>query len=511
MVSPAACLWLLCAGAAFAAQAPEVRPTAASGEEDDSLRRLARTLRGDPEASDRVAERIFRSRIAEDLANSPDPELGLAKIRQWVKKNPEDAAALALGFAKDDAQGTHDFEDSLFRGVNRLFEVNPDFNRGIFGKLKLAGAESQAAMRDDGLDDDERTELLRKFFEGGAPASEKVGSPGSQGGPSGGLGAASAGSGSYDRLSAANVSGYSPQVQAWQSEMNRSLVPGAPRLVETGRLDHATLRHPVYALDHDIRKLESSFRAQRASAQARSLGQEARLRAGDLADEKVQAELDRSAGGKDFLRHAARRRKALAAASKARDIFSARADEAKEASRVTAALVKELSRLRREAARRIAAAAALEEMDLLEGAGPVLSPRLRETIARTPVEEGLRVRYLLRGEGLERARQETLGRLAQGLELLESSGEQEKLDEAGRALGAARIEARGLLRLMEEYSLVPERLSALGPAPSGFKDRIKARLARFLPNARFARAWREQGEERRSLEEAFRRVAASAR
>jgi hypothetical protein len=35
-------------------------------------------------------------------------------------------------------------------------------------------------------------------------------------------------------------------------------------------------------------------------------------------------------------------------------------------------------------------------------------------------------------------------------------------------------------------------------------------LARFLPNARFARAWKERKEERRSLEEAFRRLAASA-
>ncbi len=509
-MSWAACLWLLCAGAAFAAQAPEVRPVAAAGEKDDSLRRLAWTLRGDPEAADRVAERIFRSRIAGDLADSPDPELGLAKIRKWVKKNPEDAAALALGFAKDDAQGTHEFEDSLFHGVNRLFEVNPGFDRGIFGKLKLAGAESQAAMRDDGLDDDERTELLRRFFEGGASASGKVGAPGSRGGPGGGLGAASAGSGAYDRLSAANVSGYSPQVQALQSEMNRSLVPGAPRLVETGRLDHATLRHPVYALDHDLRRLESSLRTQRASAQARSLGQEARFGSGKLADGEIQAELDKSAGGKDFLLHGARRRKALEAASKARDLLSERAERAKDPSRVTAALVKELSGLRREAARRIAAAAALEELDLLEGAGPVLSPRLRETIARTPVEEPLRARYLLRGEGLERARQETLGRLAQGLDLLESSGAQEKLDEAGRVLARARSEARGLLRLMEEYSRVPELLSALGPAPSGLTDPQKARLAPFLPHARFARAWREREEQRRSALEAFHRIAASA-
>ncbi len=185
--------------------------------------------------------------------------------------------------------------------------------------------------------------------------------------------------------------------------------------------------------------------------------------------------------------------------------------EAKDATRVTTALVKELSGLRREAARRIAAAAALEELDLLEALGPALSPRLREMIARAPVEEPLRARYLLRGAGLDRSREEVVKRLKEGVDLLESSGAQEKLDEAGRVLTRARNEARGLLRLIEEYSRVPELLSALGPAPSGLRDRLKARLARFLPNTRFARAWREREEERRSLEEAFRHLAASAR
>lgn len=493
---------------ASAAQAPEVRPAAAAGEEDDAVRRLSEVLRGDPEAAGRVAERILRSRLAEDLAKSQAPERGLAQIQEWVKKNPHDAASLALGFARDDAQGAHDFEDSLFEGVNRLFEVNPDFNRGIFGRLKLAGAESQAAMRDANLDDDERTELLRKFFEGGSAASGKIGSP-PVGGRSQGPGAASAGGGAYDRLSVSNVSGYSPQVQALQSEMNRSLIPGAPRLVETGRLDYATLRHPFYALDYDMRRLEFSLRLQRAQAQARSLGLEGRFGAESFAERAVQEALDKAAGGKDFLVNAARRRRALEAASKARELFSGQAEKAKDPSAVTTALVKELSGLRREAARHIAAAAALEELDLLEAGGPVLSDRLRKTIAKAPVEESLRARYLLRAAALEGAREETLRRLREGVESLGSSVGQERLDEAGRDLARARNEARGLLRGIEEYSRVPERLSALGPPPSGLKARLKAQLARLLPGSRFARELRQREEERRSLQDAFRRIAAS--
>ena len=64
----------------------------------------------------------------------------------------------------------------------------------------------------------------------------------------------------YDRLSAGNLRGYSPQLLAMQSALNQRRPPGAPALVETGKLDYLTLSYPGFGMKFDVENLERRMR-----------------------------------------------------------------------------------------------------------------------------------------------------------------------------------------------------------------------------------------------------------
>ena len=302
---------LLFAAPASAGDAPPITGGAVSTKDTELARRMKEALKSDPALAQTLAERILRSSLAGEFIKEGPKNAGeeerraaaLEDIKTWILENPSEAAFLAVGFSKDDREGNHEFEQSLFQRVSRFFALNPDRDKGILGRLNRLGSESQSLIKQLNMDDDERRQLLQKMFEGSAETQAKVSGKsegsGGKGGEAPSKGASYAGDAIYDRLSAANPTGYSPQVQQLQSELNAAGAPGAPRLIETGKLDYPTLRHPYHALAYDAGRIDSSYRAQRAWAQAKALKLEGSYAQEQYRDPAVQKELDEKAKGKE--------------------------------------------------------------------------------------------------------------------------------------------------------------------------------------------------------------------
>lgn len=292
-------------GAAVAQDVPDPgREREVESAATAEVRRAAERLERDPAAAEALTERIMRSRVRRRLG-AEDPE----RISAWVRKSPASAAHLAVGFAQDDARGDDSFERSLDTRLERLFQLNPGRYRGLFGRLSGMSLESRRIGLERPDEEDSR-EALKRLFEGRQSSEGKVRAR-----------TEVRAEASYDRLSAGNLGGRSPDVLAYQNAMNQRRAPGAPRLVETGRLDHATLRYPYYGLRYDLDRLKRA--------------------AGDVPA-------------------ASRRGLALAGAEAAIADFDAEAGRAAAPGGITRERIQRLSRLRRRAARWIAAASVSE-------------------------------------------------------------------------------------------------------------------------------------------------------
>ncbi|MBI5243979.1 MAG: hypothetical protein HY922_09935 [Elusimicrobia bacterium] len=512
MKALALALLLLPCARARAADPPSVSGKAVDTRDTELARRMKAALKDDPAAADSLAGRILESSLADQFEAPKRGDLRGA-IRDWILQNPADAAFLAVGFAKDDREGNRDFEKSLYTQVSRSFELNPSRDQGLLGRLKAAGSESQGLVKDLDMDDDERRELLRRMFEGGSKAEGRVGARGGEGGsrkgeePSKGL--SYAGDALYDRLSAGNPTGYSPQVQQLQSELNLTLAPGAPKLIETGRLDYPTLHHPYYALAYDAERLDAAYSAHLAWAQARSLGLAGRYSAEQYRDPAVQRKLDKRSKGKappSF----ARRREALDAAAKSVKEFDVEAERTKDPKAITAKALKALSAKRRDAARWIVAAALEEDLSRLEQFRGFLTPLLVETIRRAAPDPESAELYLKRGAELEKKVDEAAARMRKAVESLRKDSFAETLAEADSELRRSKRASRILASDIALYTEAPGRLEAAGKGgSSGLWARLEDWLLRLFPNAsasrRIAAARRARAE---SLEE-FLRMAQS--
>ena len=507
-------LLLLPCPAARAEEPAAVSGEAADTQDTDLARRMKDLLQNDPAAADSLARRILDSSLATQLSQGPgsggaDGRISaLRDIQAWIFKNPADAAFLAVGFAKDDRTGTRDFESSLYRRVDRYFELNPSREKGLLGRLKRAGSESQIVVKNLDMDDDERRELLARMFEGGASdahvrAKSPEGSP--KGEPSRGV--SYAGDAIYDRLSAANPTGYSPLVQQLQSELNATASPGAPRLIETGKLDYPTLRHPYYALAYDIERLEASYRSQLALARAKSLGLESRASSERYRDSTVQRELELKASGRvppSF----ERRRKALDSAAKAVSQFDAAAAKTQDTKALTSKRLKTLSAERRDAARWIAVSALEEDVSRLELFKGFLTPPLVEAIRRAAPDGGSAELYLKRGAELEGKLDKAISRAADAVRLLEKSSSAQTLAEADLPMREARRLSRPLAADIALYVDAPGRLAAAGRgAVSGLQERLETWLLRFFPNIPYSRKIARMRRARQEALDAFLRIA----
>lgn len=480
--------WLLAGAAAAEPQAPAPEGGAVDTQEEEAARRVVERLRSDEALRLSLARRILASSVAGAVAGSRDPSAALGETADWISGHPGDAAHLALGFAKDDEDGLGSFERSLRGRVARWFALNPKRHQGILGTLQAAGSESRLILKKENIPEEEQRDLVKRLFDGQGGEQAKILTVPGEGG------ATAARHGTYDRISSLNPTGYSPQVLSYQSALNAQRVPGAPRIVETGKLDYATLSHPAHAVRHDLKRLDAALRAGRAAAAARLLGRERKFPAGRLADPAVQSELEAALGARALPERFDRRRAALQRGGKELERFLAAVEVAKDPRRITRNLLRELGATHREAARWIRAAAVEAELQGVEGWEGLWSPDLDAAVRAASVSETSKRRYLARVESLKARARQTRELLQRALSILNGPDFAARANEVERGLSQAQRSKRGLPQDLALTAQVAWRLGTARP-----------------PVRRWGCSWgrRRAREERElaALTEAFERVA----
>src|SRR3989338_8639293 len=332
-------LFLLLAPASFVMAEDPVEGRA---QEDPAQEQLysdvKKRLESDEEAREALARRIARSTLGTKISAAPDESSRLDEIREWIKYDPQSAAYLAVGLAQDEADGAQKYEKWLNRNVSARLEPNPEAQKGIFGRLKKSNLDSKLMRQDSEMTDEERNEIPKTLFEGQGGQSNKILTQKEKGPglpPETGSAAAPLNAGYYYRLSRGNLHGYSPELQAMQSALNLSRAPGAPKLVETGKLDYETLSHPVYGMRFDIRNLETRLRYERNFGLAKRLGRHKEFTAQQLLSDEVEAQLKASAGKPKSHPRFQKRQAALEKAALAERAFEAAARAGKDKLKIT--------------------------------------------------------------------------------------------------------------------------------------------------------------------------------
>ncbi|MBI3299954.1 MAG: hypothetical protein HYZ75_17455 [Elusimicrobia bacterium] len=447
MRASALVLFLAAPAPALATDVPSATARELEQKRTDAERRMEAELARDPARVEALAERVLRSSVGPALTGSAEPELARAKLTAWIRKDPAAAASLALGFARDDAEGSDRFERSLTLENERFLERNPDDPGGLFARLSRLGASLRGIKSGEGLSEDERKRLAKEAFEGRSSIDADAKEDGPRGGadsarPSGAP--AVTDGGIYDRLSAANPTGYSPQVQALQNELNRQAPPGAPRLAESGKLDHPTLVFPSHSLRYDVERLEKASGPERSES--------------------------------------------LIKARAALEEFLAAAEPARAAKAITPALLKKLAAKRREAARWVILASMETPLRRLEAVKVLDRPALRAALERAPASEDEKRRFLAGGAALEARAAEALTHGRGAVRLLREREDAPSWAEAERLIGKTRAAARSLPEEAELYVTAPERLAAAAQPVPRWRAILEDLALRWAPSSSFAKA-----------------------
>ena len=357
----------------------------------ETLRQLQAAIQRDPRVADSLAARIQRSKLAAKITGAQDPGMQLEDIRKWISQDPASAAQLAVGLSQDDAEGSHRFESAMDRKVKSHLEMNPDSRKGIYGRLKKSGVDSKLIKKESGeeMSEEEKRELIKDMFESKGGMTSQVVNQAEDGKAPDPNASVAGGRGLppnyFDRLGQGNLRGYSPQLLAIQSWLNGHGAPGAPRLIETGKLDYATLSYPAHAMRFDVNNLEKRLRLQQNYELARQLGLD--LRPDQLLDPKVEADLKAKAGAAKLNARFARRRAALSKAQAALSDFTAAALLAQDPAQTSRALLQSLGDKHNAPAPWITVASLEEEFQRLEEQEGFLSAELRALIDACPAAE----------------------------------------------------------------------------------------------------------------------------
>jgi hypothetical protein len=510
---------LLLAAAPARAQLEEAPRDVQLSEQDVAAQQAAladmeRKLKSDPEAADALAARLERSRLAERISAAPDAAQRRAEIRAFIDQDAKTAAGLALGFAADDANGTQDFENSVTAKVKKRLVLNPDAKKGLYGRLRQSAKDSGLMKKQaEAMHEEEQQEIIKSMFEGKGGQSAKIitqqlddktkeASGPSAVGAGGGLS-----SSYYDRLGAANLRGYSPQLQSMQSALNARRAPGAPKLIETGKLDYETLSYPAFGMRFDIEGLEKRLRYERNFALAKLLGLQDRYKGERLLDPAVEAELEAKAAGRALPEAFQRRLAALDKARAALAQFSAAAQAAKDPEKITRQLLVALGSLQKESARWITIASLEEEVQRLDYEKDFLSPELIQTIQACPAAEAERGSYLRRGEEYRRSVRALRSADEAAIAALQGADWQSRVDEVEGSLAEAGRLRRNLLRNIDDYRMTAFRLHASIDRRPGWRRTLDGYWERFLPSSGHAKALRLERRGRELLKDVFVKIA----
>jgi hypothetical protein len=458
----AALLAIVLVGASAGAQdEPSSAPagTAIEGDRTAAVEDMRRQLEADPGLQEALVDRILQSKIAGAISSENDANKKRSDVRLWVTSDLRSASEIALGLAKDEAEGTHLFENTLVKHLKQTFRRN-NSDRGAFGVLKSAAKTSKlTTLADQQAGEEEKREMLRNLFEGKGSQGEKVitgqapeGKPGGSDTPA----SAALASSFYDRLSAGNIRGYSPQLLAMQSALNTRRPPGAPALIETGKLDYATLSYPAFGLKYDLGNLEERLRRARIAELATLAG--VQLTERDMKDPNLEARLLAKVPADKLKKRFAARAAANARARAALAAFEAAAEKAKDPGQITRGLLVELSGRQREAARWLTAASLEEELARIESEEGFLTADLLAAIDAVPAPAPVRESYKRRGESYKDRLAKLKANAQSSLDALQSDAWLSRIAEIDKMMGENAGLRRNISRDISDYRLVPFRV-----------------------------------------------------
>ena len=481
--------------------------------EQELREKMAKRLRNDPAAVIALAERINRSKVAGGITRANDEQTRMMEISDWILKNSDQAAWLGLGLAQDDKEGSKKFETLISRDTKLV--LNPDSNKGIYGNLSKSSKNSKLMKKSsEDMTSEEQREILKTMFEGQGNQSGKIITqeesldPEKQkaGVRAGGMAAGFSAS-MYDRLSASNLRGYSPQMAALQSALNRRRVPGAPKLIETGKLDYETLSYPSYSMKWDLGNLEKRLRYERNYALARLLGKS--LKQDELTDPAVEAKLKAEAaakGGRISPRFD-RRMRALERAAAAIGKFDETALAAKDPNQISRALLMSLGAGEKEAARWITVASLEEELQRLDLEENFLSAELLAMIDQASVDDATKQAYKNRGQELLKSVKALKANDERAIALLERERWLSNLDTVEATLNQNSSLRHNLSRNIATYGSTAFRFAQLADRRAGWRRMVDEYLKRFLSSNSYVRALKRTESERAVLKDVFLKIA----
>ncbi|MDD5627670.1 MAG: hypothetical protein PHU21_01305 [Elusimicrobia bacterium] len=503
--------WLLGAVLGLAGAQDDVAGSAAEGKTPSELSRaMQETLRRDPSVAASLAARILRSDIGERISTAADPGQRLAEIRKWVVDNPEAAAHLAVGLSQDDQEGQRRFEAAVLRNADRSFKIDSARVRdSTYGHLRKSSFDSKLMSQDGAMTDEEKREIIKTMFEGEGGMSNQIVTEAEKDKSAGaaGPGAAGLAAGYYDRLSRLNLKGYSPQLMAIQSALNQRRAPGAPKLLETGKLDYETLSYPAYGMRYDLGNLEKRLRLQQNLELARLAGLGGKYRPEQLLDPAVEALLKQKAASAQLPPRFAARRLALERAAAALRAFEAAALRAKDPNGISRGLLAELGAKQKEAARWITVASLEEELQRLSAEAGFLSPELKDLVAGCPFDEGSRSAYLRRGESFEKALLRMKANAEDSLRRLQAEDWQAQVAPVEAALKENAVLRKDLSRNIRDFVNTPFRLRSLYAPQPRWRGLLEGAVESYLPGTSWGRRLRERSRQRATLKDVFAKIA----
>lgn len=488
-IIPAAALLALLAAPA-AAQNGELTSTRAE-ETDPMVVEIRDKLTSDPAIADVVAQRVARSQLIGMITSDENEAARVAAAKAWIAQDPDSAARVAIGLVRDDQQGTRDYETNLIKQMGKTYGHNPGAEKNLFGRLRKNAKDSKLLKKQsEDMSADEQRELLRTLFEGQGSQSNKVISGKDQENgkiPEASRPAATSFNGIYDRLGAGNLRGYSPQLMSLQSALNARRPPGAPPLIETGKLDHATLSYPAYGMKYDANNLDARLRQDRILALARLTG--TTLTARDWKDpEQLEAKLAAKVPAGKLSPRLTRAAELAAKARAALEAFSAAAEKAKNPDGITRGLLVELGAKQKETARWITAAAIEEELSRLEPLEGFPAPELLAAVDAVPASEPARTSYKRRGDALKAKVALVKANAEKALALLESDAWAGALDQVDKLQGENRDLKANLGRDVDDFSRTPFRIADARVVQPRWRDMLDDLAVKWVPTLSYSRS-----------------------
>ncbi len=483
---------LLSAGARADDGDPNSVPQTVEEQAPTQTEDMRRQIKDDPNLQAALAERILHSRIGDTISGQTDGDKKREEIKAWIKNDPNSAASIAVGLNHDDETGSHAFENNIVKSVGTSYRRNDNVNRGAMGVLKGAAKTSKLMKLDENekVGEEERREMLKNLFEGKGSQGGKTitgSAPDGKTTPqSGAAPSASFATSFYDRLSAGNIRGYSPQLMAFQSALNQRRPPGAPALIETGKLDYATLSYPAYGLRFDLGNLEERMRRSRLAELATLAG--VQLTERDLKDPNFEAKLLAKVPAGKLNKRFAERSAAIERARVALTAFEDAAARAKDPNQISKALLVELSGKQREAARWLTAASLEEELSRIEQEEGFLTAELLALIDAVPAAAPARENYKRRGEDYKARLTKLKANATASLEALRSDDWLTKIADIERMTGENGRLRGNLSRDISDYRLVPLRISEAVLKQARWREILDDLLARYAASTSYGRA-----------------------